>query len=267
MASDLTGGGMYCIIPYPVVSDCKLSCRAKLLYGEIVRLAAARGYCYADNATLLEIMTYEDPKTGALSGITERTLQRLLADLKDRGHICIDKGVVPLKDGSAIVGRRIFVGQKLAWPEDPQGGDKNVASDKNVTPEATKMSSHKRSKKNTSNTPLPPSWIWDAIDNYLFSTGRDGDTEFREALGAFVEYREAIKKPIKAKQTLSAILNKLAKAGQRDIELAMLRKAMEMSWVTIFPLKPDELPVAAKPAAKRFLGTKIVDGVEVDVFG
>ena len=129
------------------------------------------------------------------------------------------------------------------------------------------MSSHKRSKKNTSNTPLPPSWIWDAIDNYLFSTGRDGDTEFREALGAFVEYREAIKKPIKAKQTLSAILNKLAKAGQRDIELAMLRKAMEMSWVTIFPLKPDELPEAAKPAAKRFLGTKIVDGVEVDVFG
>lgn len=138
MASDLTGGGMYLVIPYAVAHDMRLSGRAKLLYGEIVRLASARGYCYASNEALLEVLTHEDPDTGAVGTITERTLQRLLAELKDRGHIHTDTGPVSNSRGGEATMRRIFVGQKLAEKPQDLGVTKMSPPDKNVTPGVTK---------------------------------------------------------------------------------------------------------------------------------
>ena len=252
MASDLTGGGMYLVIPYAVAHDMRLSGRAKLLYGEIVRLASARGYCYASNEALLEVLTHEDPDTGAVGTITERTLQRLLAELKDRGHIHTDTGPVSNSKGGETTMRRIFVGQKLA--EKPQ--DLGV----------TKMSPPIRSKKNIKGSnPHTPVEVWDAIEAYL--GGSDGDPEYREAIEALLRNRQAMGKPVRTRQAMNQIINRLRRVNQRETEIAMLGKAVELNWLTVYPLKPDELPETAKPTSKRFLGTKIVDGVEVDVFG
>ena len=49
MAYDLTMGGLYAVIPAGVLYDDRLRPAAKLLYGEIVRLAQSSGYCYATN--------------------------------------------------------------------------------------------------------------------------------------------------------------------------------------------------------------------------
>ena len=252
MASDLTGGGMYLVIPYAVAHDMRLSGRAKLLYGEIVRLASARGYCYASNEALLEVLTHEDPDTGAVGTITERTLQRLLAELKDRGHIHTDTGPVSNSRGGETTMRRIFVGQRLA----------DCPKDSGVT----KMSPPIRSKKNIKGSnPHTPIEVWDAIEAYL--GGSDGDPEYREAIEALLRNRQAMGKPVRTRQAMNQIINRLRRVSQRETEIAMLNKAVEMGWLTVYPLKPDELPETAKPASKRFLGTRIVDGVEVDVFG
>ena len=80
----ITQGGMYLVIPASVAEDVRLRERSKLIYGRIVQLASSTGFCYASNQALLEILSHEDPKTGEVSVITERTLQSVLAELRDR---------------------------------------------------------------------------------------------------------------------------------------------------------------------------------------
>lgn len=242
MSNDMTGGGLYLVIPYAVAHDVQLSMRAKLLYGEIVRLATSKGYCYARNKALIDVLTYEDPASGAINGVTERTLQRLLAELRDRGHIYTDTGRVPCTNGSSAVLRRIFVGPRLAEPEPDAGGDKNdtpprqnchPGGDKNDTPIKCKSS-------RTRNNPLTPCEVTDVIDAYI-----GDDPEYREAMEALLKNRQAMGKPIRTRQAMSMIINRLRKVNQRETEIAMLNKAVELGWRTVYPLKPDELPAGA----------------------
>ena len=83
--TDVTSGGMYLVIPASVAEDVRLRERSKLIYGRIVQLAFSTGYCYASNRALLEILTHKDHKTGAVDTISERTLQSILAELRDCG--------------------------------------------------------------------------------------------------------------------------------------------------------------------------------------
>ena len=122
---NITKGGMYLVIPASVAEDTRLRERSKLIYGRIVQLASSTGFCYASNQALLEILSHEDPKTGEVSVITERTLQSVLAELRDRVHIHMDEGPAPCSDGDGtVVRRRIFVGRKLADMPPSQGGEK-----------------------------------------------------------------------------------------------------------------------------------------------
>ena len=54
--------------------------------------------------------------------------------------------------------------------------------------------------------------------------------------------REAMKKPVLTAQAMNRILSRLQKVGDRAIEIAMLNKAVELNWLTVYPLKEDELP-------------------------
>lgn len=240
MSENTTGGSLYLVIPYAVAHDEQLSTRAKLLYGEIVRLATAKGFCFASNKALMDVLTYEDPTTGAVNSVTERTLQRLLAELRDRGHIATDTGRVPFSDGSSAVMRRIFVGPRLGVPDEGTGGDKIVTpprqnchpgGDKNVTPIKCK-------KNITRNNPLTPLEVSDAIDSFI-----GDDPEYREAIEALLKNRKALGKPVRTRQAMNMILNRLRKINQRETEIAMLRKAVEFNWLTVYPLKPDEMPI------------------------
>lgn len=48
---------------------------------------------------------------------------------------------------------------------------------------------------------------------------------------------------------MNGILNKLDKlsGGDRGMKLALLDKATVSNWLTVFPLKPDELPASPDP--------------------
>lgn len=240
MGYDLTGGGYYLVIPAPVAEDTHLRERSKLIYGRITQLAAATGYCYASNKALLEILSYEDPQTGVLSQITERTLQSSLAELRERGHISMDTGPVPTQDGTGtVIRRRIFIGQRLAENPAPSGGEENFTPEKTFTPGVKKFSPPYNSKNNTSKNkpPVSPIPVLDAIDAYI-----GDDPEYRAAFLGFLENRALMKKPVKTTRAISGIINRLRKVNQRETEIAMLDKATLHNWLSVFPLKEDELP-------------------------
>ena len=153
---DITRGGMYLVIPASVAEDIHLRERSKLIYGRIVQLAASTGFCYASNKALLDILAHEDPKTGEAAVISERTLQSILAELRDRGHIHMDMGPVPCSGGEGPVARRrIFIGQKLSEMPPSNGGEENCTPENFCTGGMKKSAPPFNSKNNTSKT-IPP---------------------------------------------------------------------------------------------------------------
>lgn len=153
---DITRGGMYLVIPASVAEDVRLRERSKLIYGRIVQLASSTGFCYASNKALLAILAHEDPKTGETAVISERTLQNVLAELRDRGHIHMDTGPVPASSGDGyVVRRRIFVGRKLADMPPAQGGEENCTPENCCTQGVKKSAPPLNSKNNTSKN-IPP---------------------------------------------------------------------------------------------------------------
>ena len=66
----------YSVIPARVRDDPALPPNAKLLYGELSALARREGYCWASNAYLARLL-----------GVSDRSVERLLRQLRERGHI------------------------------------------------------------------------------------------------------------------------------------------------------------------------------------
>lgn len=245
---DYTKGGMYLVIPASVAEDVHLRERSKLIYGRIVQLAASTGFCYASNQALLGILSHEDPKTGETVVISERTLQSILAELRDRGHIHMDTGPVPSSAGEEpVVRRRIFVGQKLADKPSSQGDEENFTPANFCTPGVKKISPPFNSKNNTSKNipPIVPHEVFALCAGYAGE-----DRELLEAILGLLENRAtANKSPVKTTRAMNGILNKLDKlsGGDRGMKLALLDKATVSNWLTVFPLKPDELPASSDP--------------------
>ena len=87
---------LYSVIPARVRDDHTLRPNAKLLYGELSALAQAEGYCWAWNARLAETL-----------GISKRTVEDLLQQLRDRGHIQMEVERDP--DSQEVLRRKIWI--------------------------------------------------------------------------------------------------------------------------------------------------------------
>ena len=87
---------LYSVIPARVRDDHTLRPNAKLLYGELSALAQAEGYCWAWNARLAETL-----------GISKRTVEDLLRQLRDRGHIRMEVERDP--DSQEVLRRKIWI--------------------------------------------------------------------------------------------------------------------------------------------------------------
>ena len=91
---------LYSVIPARVRDDHTLRPNAKLLYGELSALAQAEGYCWAWNARLAETL-----------GISKRTVEDLLRQLRDRGHIQMEVERDP--DSQEVLRRKIWSPRRL----------------------------------------------------------------------------------------------------------------------------------------------------------
>lgn len=87
---------LYSVIPARVRDDHSLRPNAKLLYGELSALAQAEGYCWAQNAYLAEQL-----------GISPKTVEGLLKQLKDRGHITLE--VERDENTREVLRRKIYI--------------------------------------------------------------------------------------------------------------------------------------------------------------
>lgn len=96
--------------------------------------------------------------------------------------------------------------------------------------------------KNKQRPPIVPQEIFKRCAAYAGE-----DKEILDAILGFLENRALAKKsPVKTTRAMNGILNKLDKlsGGDRALKLALLDKATVSNWLTVFPLKPDELPVS-----------------------
>ena len=81
-----------------------------------------------------------------------------------------------------------------------------------------------------------PGFVWECVENFL-----GDDPDYWDAFSGFLENREALKKPVLTTRSINTILNKLRKVS-REEGMAMLDKAVERNWLTVFPLDEDERP-------------------------
>lgn len=235
---DMTRGGQFALIPASVLYNDQLPATAKLLYGEIYRLSHANGYCYASNKDFMEILRCSEP-----------TVTRLIAALAEQGHIRV-RMIRRYGDKGDITQRRIFCGQELA-KEDPSDGTEESAGGilKNDDTSHQKRldgplkNDDRTTKSNINNKPpIVPHEILRLCEGYAGE-----DAQLMDAILGLLENRAAANKsPVKTTRAMNGILNKLDKlsGGDRALKLALLDKATVSNWLTVFPLKPDELPAA-----------------------
>ena len=245
----------FTVIPATVRQDDQLSTNAKILYGDIVALANASGYCFASNQYFTETL-----------GVTERSVTRLIAKLAARGHI---RGRILRDQKSGLVtGRRIyplFNAHPAGDEEDDPAIHPTILSgrpDKNVQIHPTKMSGHLNSIINTSMDNISPynppedekpkkrgrsrddTAAREVIRKWLEDRQLSDNAALCERLMDFCDYRRESKdhKPLTEKGAagLTRKLDALA-FGSIPAMLEMLDNAMVCGWGTVFPLKPDAL--------------------------
>ena len=126
--------------PSPGSGRSSLRPNAKLLYGELSALAQAEGYCWASNAYLAEQL-----------GVAAKTVEGLLKQLKDRGHIQLE--VERSEETNEVLRRRIWIcgppGSSVPPPLNFKG-----TSPQNCGDPPLKIEDRIIQDNNTSNIPL-----------------------------------------------------------------------------------------------------------------
>lgn len=219
------------MLPAAVRHDRSLSQTAKLLYAEISSLAQADGYCWATDRYFAELFE-----------VGTATISRCIRQLKDCGYIQVERtknakgaerhiycGLDPRQRGP-ITGDGTIEGTITS---DDRGPIKN-----DDTPPATQ---YNENNNNTTGarTREKTDEVFDVLADYA---GEDG--ELLAALVDFREDRRQRKKPMKtalAAKRLTKHLTRLA-GGNSAAKIAMLDKAIERGWDSVYALRPDELP-------------------------
>lgn len=227
----------WAVIPATVLDDEELPANAKILYGVLSSLMRREGYCWATNAQLAEAMH-----------CSEDVITRWVSKLSKRGHIRI-----------TIIPDREWGGQRRcvypAIPEPPsgvvsQGSDKNpttpgqssevqrteVRDPLGQTSEVLYIDKNKNKKRKGK---APAS----AVVSSLFLRCDQYGMEVAQAMQRFLTMRSEIGKPLESEQAATMLWNKLMNlsAGSPAHMVALLTKATERQWRTIFQLDEDEL--------------------------
>jgi len=239
------------VIPGPVRYCEDLTANAKLMYGEIRALSNSRGYCWAHNSYFAE--QYK---------MTERSIARLITQLEKLGFI----KVTLQRDGLGhISGRRIYVG--CGFPEaendmlthmtkkSSQLTKKSSLTDKivsqdindNIITKKESTCAHAREKPIIDGAAREQFKKW-ARDTF----GDDAELDLIPALMAFCDSRlhptkEGKKSnPVPVGRAVTTITNKLIRFsdGRLPVVIALLDKAIERCWDTVYALKEDELSEA-----------------------
>lgn len=230
------GGGMFAVIPSVVMLDEELPASAKLLYGIITWRSGKYGFCWATNEAL-----------GADIGISGKRVSPLITLLENRGHIETEQLLNTALSGGKQ--RNIYPVVKSA--RGLAGGmlkNEDTPSSKMRRPYPQKrgdgMLKNEEQKKKNKYINIPPIVPHDVADVLIAYCGEDD--QLRSALCGLLENRAKIdrSKTVVTTRAMHGILGKLDRlsGGDRELKLALLDKAITSNWLTVYELKPDELP-------------------------
>lgn len=169
-----------------------------------------------------------------------------LASVAGTGKDQIRSGLKELLDVGYLVKEQThneagkFAGNVYILQEEapPLSGNPTTGNPTTVFPSTENPTlNNNKINNNKINNPLPPNEVLDAINAYI-----GDDPEYRAAFDGFLANRAAMKKPVRTARAINAIINRLRKVNDREVEIAMLDKATVNNWLTVYALKEDELP-------------------------
>lgn len=241
--------GYDAVIPANVRYDDQLSANAKLLYGEIRAKSCKFGYCFATNDYFCNLYK-----------MTDRTIQRLLKQLEERGYIAIRLLGNPVDN--VAFGRRIYVDKTAAEAVDDRPRQK-CRGDNFVGVTPTKLSGSHIYKKNNKTQGDARAGARgrgrekkpkdQAARDELRTWAKkvtDEPAELIARLMDFCDSRAGKRNPMPAGRAVTILTNKIMgySKGSVPVMLRMLDESIEHGWASVYELKPDVLREVTEPA-------------------
>lgn len=184
----------------------------------------------------------------AYVGVSKDTIRRLLGKLEDVGYLVREQ----THDANGHFSGNVYVlldeAPPLSGNTDDGKSPLSEKTDDGENRQREKPSSGfptqintKRTKEEKKQPPIAPAEVERLVEKYCGE-----DDELREAIMGLLENRIKVnrKKAVVTDAAMKLILRKLDRLsdGRREVKLAMLRKAITYNWLTVFELKPDEMP-------------------------
>ena len=173
----------------------------------------------------------------AYVGVSKDTIRRLLGKLEKVGYLVREQS----HDENGHFSGNVYVLLDEAPPlsENTDNGETRQR-EKPSSGFPTQINT-KRTKEEKKQTPIAPAEVDKLVEEYCGE-----DDELREAILGLLENRAKLnrQKTVKTERAMSGILRKLDElsGGRRELKLALLDKAISMNWLTVYELKPDEMP-------------------------
>lgn len=182
-------------------------------------------------------------------GIGRDSIRGCLRQLEDAGYLLREQphGAHGHFARTAFVFQEQAPAQKSPLTEKPSTVKPSTAEPSPVNP--TQVNKH-LSKETKEKAPIPPAreFVKDLPPDICrrILEYAPNDTGLQQAILDLLENRSvANKKPVKTMRAMDGILRDLDKhsGGQRDLKLRLLDKAIKCNWLTVYKLKPDEMPL------------------------
>ena len=173
----------------------------------------------------------------AYVGVSKDTIRRLLEKLEKVGYLTREQ----THDENGHFAGNVYILQDEAPPL--SGNTDNGETRQREKPSSgfPPQINTKRTKEEKKQTPIAPAEVVEVVEKYCGE-----DDELREWIMGLLENRIKInrRKAVETERAMSGILRKLDKLsdGRREVKIALLDKAISMNWLTVYELKPDEMP-------------------------
>lgn len=173
----------------------------------------------------------------AYVGVSKDTIRRLLEKLEKVGYLTREQ----THDENGHFAGNVYVLQDEAPPLSGNADNGETRQREKPSLGFPTQINTKRTKDRKNQTPIAPAEVEKRVAEYC-----GGDEELREAIMGLLENRAKLnrQKTVKTERAMSGILRKLDElsGGRRELKLALLEKAISMNWLTVYELKPDEMP-------------------------
>lgn len=225
--------GGYTVLPNQILRDDSLTLQAKGLF------------CMM--ASFPENWDFTIKGLATVAGCGREKISAALKNLEDAGYLLREQG--HSETGQFAANLFVLYDEKIA-PLTGFPATGKPSTGKPLTENPTQINKE-RIKERKNKPPIAPREVLDRVKE---ACGED--QELLDGIIGLLENRAAIRKPVKTLRAINGILKDLStcSGGSRRTALAMLELAVKRNWLTVYPLKPDELPPAAKGEEKEEYG-------------